>query len=917
MKPLRLEVTAFGPYLERQVVDFRRLGESPLLLLWGPTGAGKTMLLDAVCYALFGECSGEIRRADSLRSQHAPPDQPTEVTLDFAVGDELYRVFRSPEWQRPRKRGAGTTTQPAQAVLWRRTGLVDDAQEGTVLAHKPERVTEKVEELLGFTSRQFRQVVVLPQGEFQKFLQASSRDREEILEVLFQTGSYRRLQELLAQRAREAEQAVRDKTQEQAFVLSQAGVASAEELAERLVALQTQLAEAQARALAAQQALDDAQQEFTEAARIEQLFQHLREAEREWDALTARQSEIERLREELAWAQKAAPLASREPELDRRRMEAQEAERRKAEAQQKLAGALRQREQTQLRLRQEQAREAEREEAQRRWLRLQDLVQQVGLLEQTRRRHAEAVDALQKWLAEQSSLVKESAAVKAAQQAAERARALAQERERQYEAAREKARQIEERWLAGQAAVLAARLVPGAPCPVCGSTEHPAPAQPTHELPSESEVAQARDDRQRAETAWRQALQDERRAAADSQQRQQAFAERQRELSQALTRAQAEADSLAALVQERAAGIPPEFQEPARLQAAIAEAERRVRQLQIALANAQTAANLAEAEVAASQAHLSEAEKQAARARSTFEQMQAEFDEALRKAGFVSREHFQAARRSDEQIAGLSATVRDYEQKLATARDRLNRAREGVEGLPRPDLAALQARLQAARQQWESENTALTHVRRDLEQAHDHQSRLRRLAEQLAALEQRQRIVSRLAQTAEGRNALRVSFQRYAQISFLERVLAAASERLRRMSKDRYLLRRAAQPLDRRETSGLDLEVLDAHTGQARRVSTLSGGESFMASLSLALGLSDVVQAYAGGLHLDSVFVDEGFGSLDSEALELAMACLCELQRTGRLVGIISHVDALREQISARLEVVPGRRGSTVRMVLP
>jgi exonuclease SbcC len=286
------------------------------------------------------------------------------------------------------------------------------------------------------------------------------------------------------------------------------------------------------------------------------------------------------------------------------------------------------------------------------------------------------------------------------------------------------------------------------------------------------------------------------------------------------------------------------------------------------------------------------------------------FEEALAAAHFHSRADFDLARRSPEEMESMAASLEAHAADVAANADRLARAEAQAEGLDAPDLPALQAAKEAAQVRFAAAGEALG-------RAQSEQAALRRLEEALVALEarredqeRRHRAAASLAKVAKGEEGDRVSFERFVQGAILDEVLISASERLRRMSKQRYALRRAAASTDLRKAGGLQLEITDSHTGRARAVSSLSGGEGFQASLALALGLSDVVQRHAGGIRLDTVFIDEGFGSLDPEALDLALRTLEDLNQGGRLVGLISHLEEVKARIPARLEVVPGPGGS-------
>ena len=311
------------------------------------------------------------------------------------------------------------------------------------------------------------------------------------------------------------------------------------------------------------------------------------------------------------------------------------------------------------------------------------------------------------------------------------------------------------------------------------------------------------------------------------------------------------------------------------------------------------------------------AREQAVKIRETVSDLRANFLARVTEEDFASEEDYRAARLTPEDRDRFGKEIQDHRLESKSAEDRVKRTREESKGIETPDLDGLTAKAAEAEGEVDAAAKELNGLEKDAKQAEDWLARLGRTAVEASRLEDRYGVVGRVADAANGQNTLRMTFQRFVLATLLERVLVAATARLLDMSRGRFRLQRAREQADRRAAGGLDLEVFDAHTGTQRSVTTLSGGESFQAALSLALGLADVVQSYAGGLRMDTIFVDEGFGSLDSEALDLALNTLMDLRRSGRLVGIISHVDGLKERIDARLEVRPGPRGSTARFVTP
>jgi exonuclease SbcC len=1021
MKPVCLEISGLGPFVGPLLLDFRALGDNRLFLLNGPTGSGKTMLLDAISFALFGETTGKVRSAKSLRSQHAPPDVRTAVTFDFALGGEQYRVERLPEQERPARRGGGTTTDQPKATLWQRTGIADDSTAGSVLAARPSEVTAKVQEILGFTAEQFRHVTVLPQGEFQRFLNASSDDREDILEVLFQTGRHRLVQEALSKREGEARRAAQSFSDRQALLLEQAAAENESQLRERLETTRQQLEGAGSLLAALRLSQQAAQSAFDAGREAARNLNELRAAETAHDTLQARTPELERQTQELAGARRAAPIVPLEADSRQREQEAVKAVGEAAGAQTAHEKAGTDAEAAALALRVEEAREPERLAAVHHEQRLKDIAGKTVELAKARRdattanracqatatRLATAKEAVAACVAAIDAASKELAEVEEAaarveilradsaqlQRTADKRVQLAgarQKLERSQQTSRKAAATLESAgieyvtaraaleaadlaWVEAQAAILAHSLVPGAACPVCGSTEHPAPAQSERPLPAEKDRKQKRDAVAKADAArevaaaadraanteetaartavealatdlteWasmpeaefaaavlsaKGALSVGEAAAVRAGALKQAMAatrlkqtadEQEREVAEAADRAaSAESERLSALVTERASGVPPEYQDARKLEAAVQQAGVQVRSLQLALQSAREAANSAATKLSAAGAHAESTAAQAVRAREAANVARQRMDQAIEGAAFPTEAQFRAAVRTSAQIAALDRAIQQFRGDLKAAQERLRRARDDVSGVAQPILEDLETALTGARKNTETGALEEARLQRDCVQQAAWLAGLEECARLYDEAERKHRIISTLAQAASGNNGRRITLQRFVQVTLLERVLTAATVRLQLMSNQRYWLRVAQNLEDLRRQAGLDLEVFDAHTGQARRVSTLSGGESFLASLSLALGLSDVVQSCAGGYHLESIFVDEGFGALDPESLELALATLRDLQQGGRLVGIISHVPELRHQIDVRLDVIPCKRGSTAHFVVP
>jgi exonuclease SbcC len=1019
MKAVRLTVKGFGPFIEEQEVDFQQLKDAALFLITGPTGSGKTTLLDAICFGLYGDTSGGGRDGRQMRSDFLQPSQVTEITFDFDIGPDSYRVRRTPVQVRPRRRGTGTTEEPATATLWRRTGVTDPNNDGEVIASQPTNVTDKVTELLGFECSQFRQVVLLPQGEFRKFLSATSREREQILEVLFQTETFRHIEEELKSTAKGIEEEIRTGRQRMDNFLEAAQAQSEDELRLRRDDAQQRLQELDGQLAVARGVEITAQQTYETARATAQKLTELDAAGTAFSTVKSREAGVESARQKLASARKAEQLLDLERSVRDRVQEHADAQAKCKDRQQERATAEHAETTARGRLATEEGRREEREAAGREVQRLSELRDRVEKIDlaateveaaetQDREETAECgrLDAkvrdltqkveqrdqqitalrasaqradflslseqrLDGLLQNRQRLDQVNAGLNSARSQFERASASLAKKNEDLKETRQHSDQLQSDWISAQAAILAANLVADGPCPVCGSTEHPAPARSEAPLPEEQELKRiqnkVRDLEVQAEALRRQAglaqnevtrheteagnlvtqlgetinaavsqltdeLEDTRRdlgesrRAADEVARAVEEQERDRrdlagvsaQLVAAKSRLQDASNRLAAARQaltERQAGVPESLRTQQSLEAAIQNASVRLE----ALTRAYEAARTQVEETSREAARCATAHDSAVTIEQTAAELargaEAEFAGRLAQAGFGSPDDFSMAKAAISRVVQMEEEIRQFEADLSAAQSRLGRAQEGAAGLQPPDLQGIERDLTAAKEKV----ATLVREQHQLSESAKSMDRflvqLNETREKLQSLETAHGVYGKIADVACGDNQLRITFQRFVQAALFEDVLQAASLRLRKMSKGRFELQRALRTADGRQSGGLDIVVLDSHTGTTRPVSSLSGGEGFMASLSLALGLADVVQNHAGGMRLESLFIDEGFGSLDAEALDQALQVLTDLHQGGRSIGIISHVTELKERISARIEVVPQVRGSIARIV--
>jgi len=1013
-------MSAFGPYAGTQVIDFRELGSRSFFLIHGPTGSGKTTILDAMCFALYGESSGALRDGRQMRSDHADLSAATELTFDFSIGAEVYRIKRNPEQERPRRRGAGTTVMKADAALWKRTGLINDDEEGTVLASGWNKVTEKIEALLGFKSSQFRQVVMLPQGEFRRLLTADSKERQVILETLFRAEFYRRIEDALKESAKTLKNNYDNMSQGQKFVLNDSKAESEEELARRHDWHKEQLNEVKKKIEAGQNLVKSAQERLNSGIQAKEKLDEKKNAELALADLNSKAVYIDAKRVEAAKARQALSLADVENTLKRYQADAAVAVDAYKKKQKTKSEALNAKERAEKVLAEEEKKGDEREKAGREVTRLEELTAKVTALDEARhkvnfaQKEMKSAETKQKKvqssLADIQALIAEkdkahqdtaekavqAAALKSAYKEAEQVITKRQslenlrgemdvilkefdtagrklnQAEENYQKAKLELAGLQEAWNKGQAAILAVNLTDGAPCPVCGSVDHPAPAVSKAALPSENDLKKkqlavtnlesVRDKlrdalnginskkasaggrieeliRELGEKAGLDLAVLQVAAAKDGDLLQEAedavkvSARLAKELEELRKKEKSAVDQLEiskkdfqdaktafesaqAIALERESGIPADLRDLLFLQKVQKDARDRRERLIAAYERARKTAE--EANQALARAETAEMEAKEA-ARLAVERAGSEkdnFQQRLTAAGFTALNDYQDAKRTPEETGKLEKEIKEFDGSLSAAKDRLVRAIRGAEGLSEPDLEKFAAALAEAENEWKQ---ALKEGAQLEEQTGREAGWLKKLAEievSLKELESRYAVIGHLSEVANGRNPYGLTFQRFVLGALLDDVLVAATRRLQLMSRGRYHLQRTMDRARSNAAGGLDLEVFDTYTGLARGVATLSGGETFLASLSLALGLADVVQSYSGGIYLDTIFIDEGFGALDPESLDFAVRALIDLQKGGRLVGIISHVPELKEIIDARLEISAGKKGSTAKFKL-
>ena len=910
MRPLKLTISAFGPYAGECVLDLESLGTGGLYLITGDTGAGKTTIFDAICYALYGRASGGARdSAELFRSKYAAPETPTFVELEFSSRGQRYRVRRNPGYLRPAKRGSTMVEQKPDAELHLPDGKI---------VTKEKQVTAQVTEILGVGKEHFSSIAMIAQGDFQQLLLAKTEERVKIFRKIFDTDKYKTLQDRLAVDARALEQQC---ARLRASVAQFVGMAKPPEGAEALTPdrlieglgdylkadgavledLSLKIGELDAGSAELSARAERANQQLQQENRLAQLREN---AEKGQVLLTQATTELALRSEEapqrLELQNQAAALEAIRP----RYAELETLRRTQNGEEKQLRQLIRDGETLEREL-------ADAKLEQERILRYLDSMKDVDLeLERTEQlrenlanRRRELLELQQK----QKEYGEVCTEVRVAQEDYRRASLASKEAGAVF-------RSLYDAFLDAQAGILAAGLQRGSPCPVCGSLEHPQPAPLADQAPDQEQVDQAKVQADAAVNAAVEASAKAGRLEGLRANQEKALTEKCRELLdcglEAMERALPEEleknrretkeknDARAVLAQQVEQCKLLEKTRPVR--------EKRIEELTIRLS-----------EIAQTRAAL-EAKTQSRR-----EQMDA-LSTALphpteqELLGELQRLN---ARRTQMEQAWSAAQERhrDVEQKLSVLRGRIE-ALEAELSAAEPvdaeqvgaELARVSQRLRELRQAQTEANVRMSANRQVLEG-------ITAAGGELAALEQRLQWLAPLARTANGgvSGKERLMLETFVQTTYFDRIIACANTRFLRMTDGQYELIRHTEAADGRKLTGLELDVVDHYNGSVRSVRTLSGGESFKASLSLALGLSEMIQRQAGGIRFDTMFVDEGFGSLDEDSLRTAMDTLTTLSGTDRLVGIISHVGELKERIGRQIVVTKTREGySSAKIVL-
>ncbi len=872
MKPLKLILSAFGPYAIETPVDFTRFGEDGIFLIAGDTGAGKTTIFDAISFALYGEASGgkERRKSKSFRSDYASPRTETFVELTFRHKKETWRIRRNPEYERLKKSSDGTTTQTANAKLTN----VDTGEEIEGLTD----VNAKVYELLGLTQDQFTQTVMIAQGDFLKILNASSDDRKALFQKLFNTSVYADLQGKLKEMNgacnKEKEELDRRITIAAGKIDPEPDFAERDNIAfyktdakyadllleclthliERERAASIQATEEKTAAAEQSEALIKA---IADGRAVNADFEAMGQAEADLALLLNQQSAMDDLTDRLSRARKAQGLMTDEALMSKNTADIQEQQKALEDANEALTNA-------------------------------EKALPGAKATQEEAGSHAKEADDMLASSRQLSDCIPVLKDLEKKQKALDRQKQLMAELKKASDQADQTYAAAKEGYYRSQAGLLAVELEDGKPCPVCGALSHPQPAQLTDESVTKEEMEEA--DRRHRE-------------AADAL----------HEADNALTTFQTQVDKDKGRLREMEIQADETEQH---LKQRIGELETRAEQLRRAIDESRKAyANLT-IQIEKSRATVEEGQKRLDALLETAERLGKQFRDHLGAAGFEDEQAYRLAKMPEKDINDAERKLKQYGEQKASLTDRVAGLREKLAGKERIDLSGLEQQRQDWKTKKDTAEIAEAGLTKKLALHEDALKEIREARRQQNRREEHWAVIRDLynccAGITGGSLRAKLTFEAYVQQYYFKQVVAAANKRLTVLTDGLFTLRCKEEARDRVRQSGLDLDVLDRGTGQWRDVSTLSGGESFLASLALALGLSDVVQAQSGAIRMDAMFIDEGFGTLDDNALRNSLQVLADLADGKRLIGIISHVHDLEERIEKQIVVSKTLKGSII-----
>lgn len=924
MKPLKLTMSAFGSYAGKNVIDFTGQQQG-IFLITGDTGAGKTTIFDAITYALYNQTSGGERNGNMMRSQYARPETETYVELEFLYRGQTYRVRRNPDYKITKTLKNGKIREqkvPHSVEL--------TLPDGTVFPEKKNATDAKIIEILGLTADQFSQIVMIAQGDFLKLLYTKSDERKMIFSKLFRTDIYWKIQENLRRKSMEMDERIQENDrafeQEKSRIipLPESEELPLDELVERL---RERLKDALKEQNLRRANVEELNKKITKYEEINKLFRSLEKIRQTGKELEARQAESKERRQQIENARKADKVLVAEQQNLRQQQEVEQSAQAIAKMTETLANDQEMFESLKTQLQESEAKQKrEAADIQKKMLALEQSFPSYEALQNAR---SEEQQAKKVWedlgKTSEESFHKKEAGIAALKEQQKQQEQVVEQTKKNWEqtslGASESAKHYEhmyEAFLKEQAGILAENLSAGCPCPVCGSTVHPDPAKLSDHAVTELEVEQAKKTRAAAEEkrdlayAAFEAEKTEKQKLAQAVEKEEAdFVLAQTIAKQQRKEAEQNYVSLQKIAEQiREKLVYPSFAEAkkqyAAMQKALAAAEQEIERKRQKVSELAEAMNTLKGQKLAEEENQKTAKKLAAKT-------EKEYAKLLEKSGFVSEETYHLAILPERSRSKLEREEKEYESQCLRQQSEQKLLEKQVSGKTYTDTTELNEQLKAEKQALKEEEKTYMELHTAYENDRSVLQNCAVYLEKGKKLESEDQVIKSLSKTANGRlsGSAKIDFETYIQRQYFKQIIHEANKRLLTMSNHQFILKLKEEANTGRKTNeGLDLSVYSLVTDSERDVKTLSGGESFLAALAMALGLSDIVERSAGAIHPDMMFIDEGFGSLDAQSRQQAIEVLAELAGDSRMVGIISHVTELKEQIDRKLVVNRTDNGS-------
>ncbi|NBI30016.1 AAA family ATPase [Chengkuizengella marina] len=1021
MRPIKMKMTAFGPYKQTEMIDFTQLQEHRLFVISGKTGAGKTSIFDAICFALFGEASGQDRNdSKMLRSQFAEDDLFTSVELEFGLKKRTYRIFR----QLPHvKSGNKSATGERYEFFETTDGMEKPMCERFIVS----QVNETVHQLLGINKEQFNQIVMLPQGEFRKLLTSDTENKEEILRRIFKTGLYKNVENILNDKRKQSQSLFEQQIKERGIYINSLKTALPmrentpltevfgqefynqfqilDALEQEISFYKEQSNKSKLKLQQETKKLQDQTVKFHHAEAINQRFDTLEQKRKVKETLESQLPQMASIKKRIDLAQKTDLLelieqnrTEAKKDFISKNEEMDKVKTRKVQIEQKLRDAMtayqiEEKKQSELNQISKQLDHLGQwfpvvKELDQKQIQIKELEQKIELLQQTFKTIEQQIQSknIEKNITRDEAKILEDKI----RSLPEKQESLAEKREQSIvlteyvklkqvivevrvevessKLACEKIQndytQLEKHWIEGQASILASHLHDGELCPVCGSTEHPLKASYAREIPSKHDLDSSRKVKEITQDEYRKVeaklenllLQIKEKESAVIQygfhlesineeyhqfvqtgkklkKEVELLKEKQIRLDQLkliLEKLNRELDqkthnkdknlaelnemntkyaTAKALLEQSLVNIPEEVRSLETLEKRIGQIQKHKDDLQLQWKAVQEHLEQTKIEHSEVKVYFVNLENLMLETKEKLDKANRQYNQSLEEAGFSQELEYQSAKMSKEKREQLTQQIEEWRSNLSIVTKQIEELEDELKDKQKADLNKIQNDLDLLKNQVDHIREQFYKLHNYAERAEEGKQNILSVSKKVQEAEDQYQLIKDLYDLIRGDNSKRISFERYLQIEFLEQIIQMANQRLQKLSNGQYQLLRSDRLEKRGRQSGLGLDVYDHYTGQLRDVKTMSGGEKFNASLCLALGMADVIQSFEGGISIETMFIDEGFGSLDEESLTKAIDTLIDLQKSGRMIGVISHVQELKQSIPAVLDVKKTKEG--------